>query len=288
MAGPALIDQSTGAVQVAPSAPFPLATLLLGTLAGLAIAWSLRRGWLRAGEGVRPPTTMLGILLGAFLLVLILGQIGLAFGQMLAGDAIGLRGMAIRLTAMYLAQLPAAIGIVLVLPRPPADDGLGPTGRAFVGAAALLLATPVIAFVTDAGTRIESAMRGAAPPPVAHETLRRLAESPGDPWAIAVMVCVVVGAPIIEEFAYRGALHGALRGIGLRGWPTILAVSLLFALMHVPAIPEGGMVGAMGGLFTLSVALGLVRERTRSLLPCVVMHAAFNGANLLLARFAAA
>ncbi len=61
----------------------------------------------------------------------------------------------------------------------------------------------------------------------------------------------------------------------------ILLTSLIFAGMHLPQWP------APIAIFPLSVALGLLFERTGSLLAVVTMHSAFNGLNTLLLLLAA-
>jgi ABC-2 type transport system permease protein len=74
-------------------------------------------------------------------------------------------------------------------------------------------------------------------------------------------------------------MQGALVQANLGRWPAIVATSAIFALMH------GGIAQphAIPALFTLSLALGWVYERTGRLTAPIVMHALFNAANLGLA-----
>ena len=59
-------------------------------------------------------------------------------------------------------------------------------------------------------------------------------------------------------------------------FPAIVATSLLFAGMHAPQWP------APVGIFFLSMVLGVVYQRTGSLLTAMVMHGVFNGCSTLL------
>ena len=81
-------------------------------------------------------------------------------------------------------------------------------------------------------------------------------------------------APIVEEVVYRGILYSAFqraRGAAV----AVAAVTLLFALVHVPQYyPSFSTIGL---LVLLSLILTLIRARTNNLLPCIVLHTIFNG-----------
>jgi CAAX protease family protein len=96
--------------------------------------------------------------------------------------------------------------------------------------------------------------------------------------AAAVFVCVI--APMAEEFFFRGFLFGALRrwrvrafGHELGTWLAAMVVGLLFGLVHIGSAPAEYLVP----LGFLGFVLCLVRWRTRSLYPCMALHA-FNNA----------
>ncbi len=85
-------------------------------------------------------------------------------------------------------------------------------------------------------------------------------------------------APLVEEVVYRGILYSALqRSFGV---PVgVLLVTLLFALVHVPQYyPSYSTIFL---ICLLSLILTLVRVRTANLLPCIVLHTIFNGAQSL-------
>jgi uncharacterized protein len=80
-------------------------------------------------------------------------------------------------------------------------------------------------------------------------------------------------APIVEEVIYRGILYSAFQR-ALGAGVAIVAVTLLFALVHVPQYyPSYSTISL---LLLLSLILTLVRARTNNLLPCIVLHTIFN------------
>ncbi|MBL9150513.1 MAG: CPBP family intramembrane metalloprotease [Phycisphaerae bacterium] len=250
------------------------------------IAVARRRHWFRIDPGVIPPEKNAGIY-GFGFFALLLAQ---AFGAYVAARLLGLSGgpsdrreKALLMLGGYAIQLPLALALGLTF-------GILRKNRstlALAGLATLALAWPVIqtAYVVAAST--QKALTQGAPPSVGHETLAEIATGSSDPWAAVIVVCVVVCAPLIEEIGYRGALQGCLRALRLKAWPAILVTSSVFVVMHLPALSMDGLAGSLAQLFVLSVALGLIRERTQSLLPCVVAHAAFNALNIVLAKFLA-
>ncbi len=107
--------------------------------------------------------------------------------------------------------------------------------------------------------------------------IAELAASGGIWGAILALVRGVVIAPIAEEIFFRGVLFmGLWRRLGSFWWAAVLS-SLAFAAVHPTLL--GGLLPLMGvGI----VACVLLRE-TGSLIPCVVMHAVYNGLLLVLA-----
>jgi uncharacterized protein len=100
-------------------------------------------------------------------------------------------------------------------------------------------------------------------------TFERMADS-----GLAMLVAVCVLAPVLEEMLFRGVM---LRAFLLR-YPRGLAIgasALIFGFAHLNVYQ-----------FVVGVVMGSVNgwlyERTRSLLPCITLHAAFNGLVTLL------
>jgi membrane protease YdiL (CAAX protease family) len=95
--------------------------------------------------------------------------------------------------------------------------------------------------------------------------------------AAAVFVCAI--APMAEEFFFRGFIFGGLRNIPFRigsfdGSPWLAAVltGILFGLAHTGSASSQYLVP----LGFLGFVLCIVRWRTRSLYPCMVLHSANN------------
>jgi membrane protease YdiL (CAAX protease family) len=102
-----------------------------------------------------------------------------------------------------------------------------------------------------------------------------------DPLAVALVVLsAVVVAPLAEEFFFRRVLQGWLesRLPEADGAAAVGLSAAAFAAAHT------GHGLAAAPLFLLGVVLGIVARRTGSLVPCVILHAAFNavGVGLIL------
>ena len=86
---------------------------------------------------------------------------------------------------------------------------------------------------------------------------------------------LTIVAPVIEELTFRGVGQSLLRFTGR--WPSILLVGIAFGLWH-------GLVQALLVLIPFGVGLAYLRDRTRSVVPGMVVHALFNGAALAARR----
>jgi uncharacterized protein len=84
-------------------------------------------------------------------------------------------------------------------------------------------------------------------------------------------VLFVVIAPIVEELTFRGVGQSLLRFLGRPG--SIAVIGVTFGLWH-------GLVEALVVLVPFGMALAYLRDRTRSVVPGMVVHALFNGAAL--------
>jgi membrane protease YdiL (CAAX protease family) len=90
----------------------------------------------------------------------------------------------------------------------------------------------------------------------------------------ANFVAVAVVGPVVEELVYRGAGMTFFAGFGSATAVGVTAVA--FGLGH-------GLLLALPALVFFGLVTGVLRLRTRSLYPCVLVHCAFNGASLILA-----
>lgn len=86
---------------------------------------------------------------------------------------------------------------------------------------------------------------------------------------IAMAVFIVVGAPIVEELAFRGMLFAALTKRGVRPEWVIVISAALFSLFHLEPV-------RIPLLFALGLVFGYLRWKTRSLGAPVLAHAINN------------
>lgn len=90
---------------------------------------------------------------------------------------------------------------------------------------------------------------------------------------VAIAVLATFTAPLVEETVYRGVLFSSLRrSLGLVG--TVVLVTVMFTGVHV--LQYMGAWVTIAGLTLLSLALTLIRARTKSVLPCVLIHTVNN------------
>jgi membrane protease YdiL (CAAX protease family) len=90
----------------------------------------------------------------------------------------------------------------------------------------------------------------------------------------ANFVAIALVGPVVEELLYRGAgmtLFGALGAV-----PAVAITSIAFGLAH-------GLVLALAALVFFGVVTALLRLRTNSVYPCMLVHCAFNATSLVIA-----
>lgn len=195
--------------------------------------------------------------------------------------------------------------------------GLVPTFRGvWGGVAGFVLVMPVLMVVGLVSRMVDRLVRGEVGDPIAHDTLRELvSEGTGSASFWWTSFTVTVPVPVYEELLYRGLVQSAVLGAwvafstvilrrgmdggggsggggkvggwgdggGGGGWLAVLVVSFLFALMHAGI---ADMV-AMPTYIVLSIALGVVYERTGRIVAPVVLHGLFNATQIGLAMMLA-
>lgn len=96
-----------------------------------------------------------------------------------------------------------------------------------------------------------------------------------EPLELALTFAVTcVAAPVVEEFLFRGYIHGVVRQFTNPLFSAVVT-GALFAVVH-------GNLPALLPLWSFAIVLALVYERTRCLWVCVGMHAFFNTANVVM------
>ena len=91
---------------------------------------------------------------------------------------------------------------------------------------------------------------------------------------LLLVLVVVVGAPLVEELAYRGLLQGAFTR-RLDDTLGLVVVALWFAVIHFQPIE-------IPGLFVVGLVLGVCTLRNGRLGMSVAAHLAFNATGLVL------
>lgn len=131
----------------------------------------------------------------------------------------------------------------------------------------LLVLVPVLALVPALSLALSSLMdQLVAIAPLSRWEEELFATMASDSVASLLLACVL--APLLEEMLFRGLiLRGFLARYGR--WQAILASALLFGAAHVNIYQF--MVA-----FLIGLPLGWLYERTRSLIPCIALHAAYN------------
>ena len=95
----------------------------------------------------------------------------------------------------------------------------------------------------------------------------------GENWKLWMGFYAVIGAPLFEEFIFRGLIYRGLRR-SLHPALALILSSLIFAMVHPPA--------AFVPVFILGLFSAFVFEKTQSLMGSMVTHAIYNTGVLLI------
>lgn len=175
---------------------------------------------------------------------------GLFFGFVLVQNLAF--GIVVLLRVFYFARLsPGWLGLVAAQPWRLIGQGLAS------GAVFLVLNVALSAAFSAIGIEQNQA---------AQYPLRQ-----GDlPGQLLIAIAGTLLAPLVEELFFRGYVYGALRdGLGIPAATGISAA--LFSLAHVLSATQG-LVALLIPIFLLGLLLAYIRERSGSLLPCIVAH----------------
>ena len=262
----------------------PLLALLFG---GLLL---LRHLWLLLRRRLPPWPALLAPPLGVLDMVLLVAGGFVVLGEVLLPilviplSSVVTRGFPAPLTQgvnVFLGYVALALPPLLILrqqlgqldrdQRP--QDGwlqwrLQPPGSALLqGARAWLMVLPPVVLTGWLITRLIGDQGGSNP-------LLEIVLNSQDPLALLLLsLTAVVLAPLFEETIFRGVLLPVLgRYLGRSG--AVLVSALVFAVAHLS-------IGELAPLLVLGLGLGLLRISTGRLLPCVVMHALWNGVTFL-------
>jgi membrane protease YdiL (CAAX protease family) len=114
---------------------------------------------------------------------------------------------------------------------------------------------------------------------LAVDIMKGYLDTPYQFWAMAFIICTVV--PVLEEILFRGFLQTQLKSMMGINY-AIGMTSIIFALFHF--VPSQGLynIGIISALWILSLFLGFIYERQRSLLAPIGLHCAFNTISVML------
>jgi membrane protease YdiL (CAAX protease family) len=153
--------------------------------------------------------------------------------------------------------------------------------RRAVLASALTL--PIVALVSVVSGLAHQLIMGRPMDEVAHTTLQALIDNRNSPWVIALALCAVVMAPIVEEIVFRGFIQTGLTRAWGRPWWAIALTSIIFTAIHAGVVPGESFAFVAPTLLALSLAMGFAYERTGSLIVPIAIHITFNAFNFALA-----
>ncbi|WP_323675340.1 CPBP family intramembrane glutamic endopeptidase [Halorubellus sp. PRR65] len=110
-----------------------------------------------------------------------------------------------------------------------------------------------------------------------HSTTQAAASEPSLLLPLVPLSLLIIGPG--EELLYRNVVQKALYEHAPR-WMAVLTASVIFSLVHIPAYSTGGTTGQLVAtltvIFTLSLVLGTVYERTENLLVPAFVHGSYN------------
>jgi membrane protease YdiL (CAAX protease family) len=92
----------------------------------------------------------------------------------------------------------------------------------------------------------------------------------------AILIFVVFGvavAPLLEEIIFRGFVFKVLWEVGGPRM-AILVTAALFALLHAGQL--AGNWGSVVLIFVVGCILSIVRHRSNSIIPSVIVHTSYN------------
>ena len=116
------------------------------------------------------------------------------------------------------------------------------------------------------------------PDQIAVEYMKNALKSPST--FILALFSTLVFAPLIEEYLFRGLLQNFLKNY-LSVSKSIIVSSFIFALFHFAPGQKAANLTIVSCLFLLSLVLGFLYEKYKTLWTPIVLHATFNFLSIL-------
>lgn len=92
---------------------------------------------------------------------------------------------------------------------------------------------------------------------------------------VVALITILVGAPFLEEYLFRGVLQTWIRNKLSPIWAITIS-SLAFSLFHLTPSQGVGNIALFFSLFTFALYLGFIYEKQRSLIANITLHVVFN------------
>lgn len=108
---------------------------------------------------------------------------------------------------------------------------------------------------------------------VAVRYLKTTLNSP--PMLAVALFTILIAAPIIEEFLFRGCLQNFMKRYMLPTKAIVLS-SICFSLFHLAPSQGIGNISLVASLFLFALFLGFIYERQASLFASIGLHMTFN------------
>jgi hypothetical protein len=117
--------------------------------------------------------------------------------------------------------------------------------------------------------------------PMGQNAVNFLIQAKQNPLTLSVaIVSIVIGAPLVEEFIFRGVFQSFFRK-KKGAVASIFITSLFFSFFHFSVVQGIENLSILANLFLLSLYLGFVYEKTRSLYAPITLHVTFNLINVI-------
>ncbi|HEX2578932.1 MAG TPA: type II CAAX endopeptidase family protein [Rhabdochlamydiaceae bacterium] len=183
--------------------------------------------------------------------------------------------IATMLLGFYLYCHTQARGVFLKIWKNPAvQPPTSPLHDFIFGALAWLVAFPVVQVISqlmDMILYVIFSFEGYEQ--VAVKYLKTTLQSPA--MTVLALISIVIVAPVVEEFLFRGALQTFLKRY-CQPKTAILIASACFGLFHFSPAQGFGNISLIFSLFVFGSFLGYVYEKKGSLYASIGLHLAFN------------
>lgn len=148
-----------------------------------------------------------------------------------------------------------------------------------LGCLTYLVAFPVVVACSQLTVYIVMMITGE--PPVDQLAITYLKMARTSPLLLTVaLLAILVIAPVIEEFVFRGLLLTYLKQ-KMGRWGAIIVSAALFALFHYAPQQKASNFSLFFSLFSLAFFLGFLYERQRSLVAPIALHMTFNSISVI-------